>query len=330
MAKGASHFQVEDGIHCVKSTYAANKPLWVHVIEGDFALWIDTGIDVTPAEVMIPYLAAQAPKLWSRRHVAVITHADVDHFGGIRGLRARQPDALVLAHGADKAWIESPAVIMRERYEMHAADGITLPPERIAILHQRGGGGGKVDVALAGGEDIHTGPGGTWRILHTPGHSAGHLTLWDARRRWAIIGDAALDWGVPDDTGKLIAPPPYYDVAAYRATIAALAALGAERMFTSHYGILERAQIGPFLENSAAAVDTLETAVSAALGERKEGWTLPELCRRAGQLALRWDEPLWAGLADPISALLKAGIAAGHVRRRALDGAVRYATGDSR
>lgn len=324
MPTGPTHFQVEEGVHCVKSVYAANKPLWVHVLEGEVAWWIDTGIDVTPAEVVIPYLEQHVPQLWARPQVALITHADVDHFGGLHGLRTRRPDTLALAHGADKAWIESPATIVRERYEMHAADGITLPPERIAILHERGGSGGRIDVALAEGEEIDAGRAGIWRVLHLPGHSAGHLSLWNARRRWAIIGDAALDWGVPDDTGKLIAPPPYYDVAAYRATIDALARLGAERMFTSHYGILEREQIGPFLRNSSDAVDALEAAVGGALREREEGWTLPELCRRAGQLAQNWGEPLWPGLADPISAHLKARIAAGMVRRTAGSAPARY------
>jgi glyoxylase-like metal-dependent hydrolase (beta-lactamase superfamily II) len=313
-----------DGVHAVKSVYAANKPLWVHVIEGNFALWVDTGIDVTPAKVVIPYLEERAPQLWKRAPVAVITHADVDHFGGLRGLRGRRPDTLALAHHADRTWIESPEVITRERYAMHAADGISLPPERVAVLHERGGGGGKVDISLVGGEEIDTGRGGVWRVLHTPGHSAGHLILWNASRRWAIIGDAALDWGVPDDTGKLIAPPPYYDVAAYRATIAALERLGAERMFTSHYGILERQQIGPFLQRSAAAVATLEAAVNAALRERPDGWPLPELCRRAGELAGHWAEWLWPALADPISAHLKDGIAHGGIRRTAVAGQARY------
>ncbi|MSU49517.1 MAG: MBL fold metallo-hydrolase [Opitutus sp.] len=325
MSGGITHWQVDEQVHCIKSVYAANKPLWVHVIEGDFALWVDTGIDLTPAAVVMPDLAERAPPLWNRTQMAVITHADVDHFGGLRGLRNRRPDTLVLAHGADKAWIESPARILRERYLMHEADGIVVPPERRAVLQERGGGGGKVDIALAGGEEIDTGCGGIWRVLPAPGHSAGHLILWNAAQRWAMIGDAALDWGVPDDTGKLIAPPPYYDVAAYRGTLGSLGRLGAERMFTSHHGVLGPGQIEPFLRNSAEAVDTLEAAVGGALRERPDGWPLFELCRRTGQLAGRWAEPLWAALADPISAHLKHGIAAGAVRRTATDGQVRYA-----
>ena len=314
MASGLLHSQYLHGVHSVKSVYAANKPLWVHVIDGDYALWVDVGIDRTPAEVVMPYLVKHAPALWARPQVALITHADVDHFGGLRWIRQRRADFLVLAHGADKAWIESPARVMRERYEMHLADGFALTAERQAALNERGGGGGKVDVSLRGGEALDLGPGGIWRVLHTPGHSAGHLTLWCAERRCAIIGDAALDWGVPDDTGKLTAPPPYYDVDAYLGAPDTLERLGAETMFTSHYGILDWEQAARLIRNSRDAVGRLESAVLAALREHPTGLTLAEMCTQAGERAGHWEKSLWPALNDPISAHLARAMAAGHVR----------------
>lgn len=315
MAGGAIKWEVEQDVHGVKSVYAANKPLWVYVIEGDYALWVDTGIDRTPAEVVIPYLVSRALRAWSRTQVAVITHADVDHFGGIKGLQAHRTDTLVLAHGADKAWIESPEAVLRERYEMHAADGLALTEERRAILNERGGGGGKVDVTLVGGEQFDLGRGGVWRVLHTPGHSAGHLALWCAERRCAIVGDAVLDWGVPDDTGKLIAPPPYYEVDAYLETVAAIEALDADRLFTSHYGLLDRAAARQLLANSREAVRRLDEALATVLRASKEGLGLAELCLRTGELAGYWEPPLWPGLADPISAHLRRWLRKGLVER---------------
>lgn len=319
MATGPLQWQCAHGVHSVKSVYAANKPLWVHVIDGDYALWVDVGIDRTPAEVVMPYLVEHAPALWARPQVALITHADVDHFGGLRAIRQRRADFLVLAHGADKAWIESPARVMRERYEMHRADGFALTAERQAALNERGGGGGKVDVSLQGGEALDLGPGGIWRVLHTPGHSAGHLTLWCAERRCAIIGDAALDWGVPDDTGKLIAPPPYYDVDAYLGALDTLERLEAETMFTSHYGILDRGQAARLVRHSRDAVERLEAAVMSALRDHPAGLTLAELCLQAGERAGHWEKPLWPALNDPISAHLARGTAAGRVIR-SIDG----------
>lgn len=316
--------EIERGIHCVKSTYAANKPLWVYVLEGDFCLWVDVGINVTPDESVIPYLTRVAPALWQKRQSAIITHADVDHFGGLGQLCRRRPDTIVLAHAADRHWIESPAAVQRERYLMHEADGITLPASRQATLLERGGGGGKVDVALSGGEVIDLGAAGRWQVLLAPGHSPGHIVLWDAARRWALIGDAALDWGVPNDAGELIAPPPYYDADAYEKTVRMLREQKAERVFTSHYGILDGAQAERLYRNSLESIEVLESATMAALARSPEGVALAQLCLGVGREARHWQEGLWPALADPISAHLKRQIARGIVQRFTKDGAGFY------
>lgn len=313
------------GVHGVKSLYAADKPLWVYVVEGDRTLWVDVGINRTPDEVVMPYLVSRAELAWNRPQIVAITHADVDHFGGIRRLRASRADSFVMAHAADKLWIESPAHVMRERYAMHTADAMTLTDDRVAILAERGGGGGKIDFALSGGEEIDLGEGGVWRVLHTPGHTPGHIILWCEKRRCAIIGDAVLDWGVFDDHGKLIAPPPYYAVEDYLQTIATLEELDVETMFTSHYGILDRARSARLLANSRQAVHLIDKALSAALAERSEGWTLADLCARTGELAEHWAPGLWPGLADPISAHLAQGIKEGRVERiAAISGTRQY------
>lgn len=317
--------EVATGLHAIKSTYAANKPLWVYVLDGDFCLWVDVGINITPEDSVIPYLKQSAPALWAKRPVALITHADVDHFGGLTQLRRNRPETLAWAHQADKLWIESEQAVLRERYRMHADDGIDLPAQRQATLLERGGGGGKVDLALQGGEVIDLGAGGQWTVLHVPGHSAGHLTLWDARRRWAIIGDAALDWGVPNDDGKIIAPPPYYDVDAYERTVLTLLSLKAERVFTSHYGILDRASGERLYCNSLSAVAILEKSLLAVMETAgASGLTLADLCTRVGAHSARWEEALWPGLADPISAHLKRLISMGKTRREGRASGVFY------
>lgn len=319
------HWQVEDRVHCLKSVYGASKPLWVYVIEGDFTLWVDTGINCTPSEVLVPYLTSHGTRLGKRSQLAVITHADVDHFGGICGLRKIYPELLVTAHRADKDYIQEPSAIMRERYLMHASDGLEVPLDRQASLHERGGGGGKVDLALVGGEIFDLGQAGVWQVLHTPGHSAGHVILWNAARRWAIIGDALLDWGVKDEAGQLLAPPPYYDVPTYLDTLTAIRKLDVERMFTSHFGVLDRSGVERLLRNSHAAVNAIETAVHKALSERgSAGWLLDNLCQRTGEITQYWNMPLWSALADPISAHLKLGLATHRVGHIAEAGVSRY------
>jgi hypothetical protein len=156
------------------------------------------------------------------------------------------------------------------------------------------------------------------------------VTLWCAERRCAIIGDAVLDWGVPDDTGRLIAPPPYYDLDAYLTTILALETLDADTTFTSHYGILDRDGSRRLLQNSRDAVSRLDTALETAFRERPAGWTLADLCLRAGELAQHWEPPLWPALCDPISAHLLRLLSSGKITRTTRNGRRIYHPPDAR
>src|SRR5581483_4499527 len=175
--------EIAPGVHGICSQYGDAKPLLVFVLDGDFALWVDAGINVTPGAHVIPYLKERAPALWRKNQVVLVTHADVDHFGGLGQLRRARPDLMVLAHAADQRWIESEELILRERYAMHEADGVGLPPARRQILRERGGGGGRVQLALRGGETIDLGAGGRWQVLTAPGHTAGHIVLWNEAAR---------------------------------------------------------------------------------------------------------------------------------------------------
>jgi hypothetical protein len=129
-----------------------------------------------------------------------------------------------------------------------------------------------------------------------------------------------LDWGVPNDAGQLIAPPPYYDVDAYEQSVRLLLAQNAERVFTSHYGILDAAQATSLYRNSLESIAVLEAALAAVLGRSPEGIGLEALCLEVGREAGRWPEPLWPALADPISAHLKRQIARGQAQRLAKAG----------
>lgn len=306
---------VSPGIHAIYSRYGDNKPLVVYVLEGDFALWVDAGINVTPDQHVIPYLRDKAAALWRKPQVVLLTHADVDHFGGVAQLRRARPDALVMCHALDQPWIESEDLIFQRRYEMHADEGIVLSPERRRVLRERGGGGAKVQVSLQSGEVIDLGGGSRWSVLSAPGHTPGHVVLWNDVSGDLILGDAALDWGVPNAADGLLAVPPYYDVPAYESTIEMLRGLEPRRVFTSHQGILDQSQAAQLFRNSLEAVRTIGEAMKDALRAATSRLTLAELCREVGRRSAIWPEALWPGLADPISAHLKMAAARGEVGR---------------
>ncbi len=70
--------------------------------------------------------------------------------------------------------------------------------------------------------------------------------------------------------GARVSPPPYVDVAAYRATIARLRALRPAQMATTHFAPFAGADVDDFLAASALFVAQLDDAVRAALGREPQ------------------------------------------------------------
>lgn len=223
---------------------------------------LDTGLATTPDEVLAPVLAERgiAPDL------ILISHADVDHCGGNRRMRERYPRALLACPDADRRWIESNAAMVAENYMWHAPYGLDEPDEqgRQELLHDLGGDV-PVDLTLRGGESIRLGPGRHLEVLRLPGHTLGHIGLWDPTSRVAITIDAALSDGIYDRAGNKLIPPRYYDADAYRSTIRRIRALEPELLLTAHYEPMDAVACRSFCERSLGHVDAVEAVVQEAV-----------------------------------------------------------------
>jgi glyoxylase-like metal-dependent hydrolase (beta-lactamase superfamily II) len=198
------------------------------------------------------------------------THADVDHFGGNNAIRDAASRAVFCAHAADAAWIEERSRILHERYGWYAAEGVDYAPEVKDWLRSAMGPDVPIDLRVVGGETFRLGPGLEVEVLHLPGHSPGHVGLWEPRSKTAIITDAALGAGLLDMEGRVISPPPYFDVAAYEGTVALLRSLSPRLLLTTHYDVMNEEAAARFLEESAIFVERVERAVSQALTESGE------------------------------------------------------------
>jgi glyoxylase-like metal-dependent hydrolase (beta-lactamase superfamily II) len=228
----------------------------------DRAVLVDTGLARTPDEVLAPVLGDQgvAPDL------ILITHADLDHCGGNRRMRERYPRALLACPEADRRWIESNAAMVAENYMWHAPYGLDQPDEHAREeLFDELGGDAPVDLTLRGGESIRLGASRRFEVLHLPGHTRGHIGLWDPTARVAITIDAALSDGIYDRFGNKLIPPRYYDAEAYRSTIRRIRALEPDLLLTAHYEPMDPAQCREFCERSLAHVDAVEAIVRKAV-----------------------------------------------------------------
>ena len=178
-------------------------------------------------------------------------------------MRERYPGALLACPELDRRWIESNEAMLAENYQWHQPYGLEQPDEadRQAMLADLGGDV-PVDLGLRGGETLRLGPDRRLEVLHLPGHTPGHLGVWDPATGTAIVIDAALCDGIYDRMGNKLIPPRYYDVAAYRHTIRRIAALEPELLLTAHYQPMGRAEAQAFCERSTTYVDAVEAIVS--------------------------------------------------------------------
>jgi glyoxylase-like metal-dependent hydrolase (beta-lactamase superfamily II) len=157
-----------------------------------------------------------------------------------------------------------------ENYLWYEPYGCGPSPDDVAFLTRELGGDAPVDVGLRGGETLRLGDDWRLEVLHLPGHTPGHLGLWDPRSGAAIIIDAVLADGIYDRGGARLIPPRYYSASDYEATIRALRARDPELLLTAHYEVMERDAARAFLDRSLAFVQHMRDAVGAGRARTTE------------------------------------------------------------
>jgi glyoxylase-like metal-dependent hydrolase (beta-lactamase superfamily II) len=267
--------EVAPGIHRIESVLGP-RPFCQYLLRDERALLVDTGVSATPEGSHPPALDGLAPDF------VLISHADVDHFGGNSAIREAAPDAVFCAHVADISWIEDRERILRERYGWYEAYGIGYPPETFAWLRDAMGPDVSMDIQLQGGEVFRLGDGLSVEILHLPGHSLGHIGIWEPRSRTAIVQDAVMARGLLDTDGNVIHPPPIVDVAGYRRSARRLQELAPERLLTAHYDVIEGSSVERFLEESVEFVERAGRTVADVLAGEPD-ISLSDLLARANR-----------------------------------------------
>jgi glyoxylase-like metal-dependent hydrolase (beta-lactamase superfamily II) len=253
------------GLHRIESDIGPRFMAQYVLVGKERTVLVDTGLANTPGEVLLPAFE----QIGTEPDLIVISHADLDHCGGNRRMRERYPGALFACHELDRHWIESNAAMLAENYLWHEPYGLEGPDDkgRREMLAQLGGDS-PIDLGMRGGETIRLEARRRLEVLHLPGHTYGHIGLWDPQHRVAIVVDAVLYDGIYDRAGTKLIPPRYYEVAAYRETIQRVRALEPDLLLTAHYDPMSRAQAMEFCERSLSYVDAVDSIVRAG---RKDG-----------------------------------------------------------
>ena len=107
------------------------------------------------------------------------THAHMDHVGGVAALKQRKPEARIIIHQADEfiyqALPEQPAWIGIPRSQWATFGFAYETPPR-------------VDEHWQDGQIYQVGEL-AFQVIHCPGHTPGHVVLFEPRERKVFVGD---------------------------------------------------------------------------------------------------------------------------------------------
>ncbi len=125
---------------------------------------------------------------FDRLNKIIVTHQDIDHIGGIKGILSEKPDVEVLAHEEDKPYIQGEKKIVRLNPQFMERINALPDVERLKILDMFENSSVKVNRTVSDGEVLPYCGGIT--VIHTPGHTPGHICLYHQMSKTLIVGDA--------------------------------------------------------------------------------------------------------------------------------------------
>jgi len=181
---------ITPNVHALKHGFSIplapglNLPRFVYsfVIFGEEGVYlIDSG--VAGAQKPILEFIREHGRSPGEVKLLLLTHSHADHIGGAAAIR-EETGCRISAHPAEKGWIED----IDEQFSRRPVPGFkTLVARPVAV-----------DAVVADGETIEPEPGLSLRVIHTPGHSRGSISLFSREERVLICGDAlALPGDLP-------------------------------------------------------------------------------------------------------------------------------------
>lgn len=286
------------------------RPLYLPVLqEGNQTLLLDCGTR-SHAEKDIP---EQLKRLNVTPQWLIITHPDGDHCGGAALIRKCYPQVRVACGDADKDQIESPDCLFALRYDAYREPhGIFYDVENADLI--KNSLSGPVDVALTfvGGETLRIGPNRILEIWHLPGHSRGHLGLFDRSHRVLYYGDAIQGSGYKSLDGNWTLCPTYLYVDAYLQTIRCIENSDAEMIVGCHWPVLRgKEQIRQFCAESRNFVIAADRLVIQFVRANPKGVTLRDLCQQLSEQLGTWPKSVHLELANALSGHLYRGVELG-------------------
>jgi glyoxylase-like metal-dependent hydrolase (beta-lactamase superfamily II) len=214
----------------------AERFVYSYILLGEKICLIDAGVRVT-APLLQDYLR-QIGRSPNEISIVLLTHAHPDHIGGCLAIK-NTSSAFFCAHPADKPWIEDVEKQYRER--------------PILNFFELVGGSVRVARELKEGNTVSWEKGKTIRVLETPGHSLGSISLFLEEEGALFTGDAVPAAGTI---------PIYVDPKVSIQSIQKLAkVLGVKYMFSSWHEPISGNQIETTMEEGIRYIEKIDEIV---------------------------------------------------------------------
>ena len=281
--------EIYRGAHQIQSIYGGRN-LFQYLFAGDNLVLVDTGVAKTPENTIFPYIDSLDldPKLLT---MAIITHPDVDHQGGNSVIKAVAKRALLACGEADRRMVEDPQALFKLRYnfarEEHGVGFDSDEPWPEAGQWQT------VDIGFSGGEKIRITAAWELEVLHVPGHSRGHLALYDAAHKAAFVSDAIHGRGCPNADGSPGIPVTYYFVDTYLSTLRYIENLPIDVLYSGHWPVMRGEQVRDFIAESRQTVEMIDRVILASLARKPDGRSLRELMDEVANAVGDWPKNTW-------------------------------------
>jgi glyoxylase-like metal-dependent hydrolase (beta-lactamase superfamily II) len=291
------------------------RPLYLPLLrEGRKALLLDCGTK-HHAQKDIPGSLSRlgvAPEdvLW-----LVITHPDGDHCGGSAEFQKLYPNCRIACGEEDRALIESPDYLYSFRYNAYRKDhGICFDPVTEQAIRNCSSKPQAVAFTFTGGETLRLGPDRVLEVWHLPGHSHGHLGLFDTKHGTLFYGDAIQGAGYRSLAGHWTLCPTYLYVEPYLQTIRTIETSRAGRIVGCHWPVLRSRQaILQFCAESRNFVSQADRLIRDYLSRHDSGVSLRELCERLSDELGDWPSEVRFELANAFSGHLDYGVQSGRI-----------------
>jgi glyoxylase-like metal-dependent hydrolase (beta-lactamase superfamily II) len=174
------------------------------VRDADSYLLFDAGMDISSCAQRLEHHVGRIGASLDALHTIVLSHGHPDHAGLAESLRARS-GARIWLHGQDVRLVAGADQVgeaglemihrwlIRHGFPAHEADSARQSVDDGRGTMKRL----DVDRRLEGGETLAVGPY-RFEVLWTPGHTPGHVCLFEATHRLLLAGDALFGRATPN------------------------------------------------------------------------------------------------------------------------------------